>query len=489
VSSFKRLLLVLAIGALMEAVRTIEPGDRLGVRSGALVLAVGFVLLAAWFVGRLASSIGLPKLTGYLATGIVAGPTVLGYLSEDSVHELGLVNGMAVSLIMLTAGSEMDFRALRPLLRSIAWVSLIGVLGTALLLAIAIFAMRGLLPFFAGLSTVQALAVSIVLGVVLVPQSPAVVVALRAETGADGPVARTALGVVVLANVILIPIFAIASTLANAAISGSLDPSETVRQLSWAILGSLAVGAAVGGILAAWQRFVGSSGLDLFVLAACFVSAEVGRRLELDPQLLMLAAGMAVENAARRGEALRQAYADASLPVYILFFTVTGASIHLSELPHVAVPAAVIVVVRAAGLMSGGWLGARAAGAPPEVQRLVGFGLLPQAGLAIAFALLFARTFPGIGEPAAALALGVISVNELIAPALWRQALLRSGEAQAQRASSAGEVPSPEASATVSEATPPGASLAPGGSLAGDVTLGGASTDAASPEGTGGATG
>ncbi|GAB4207775.1 MAG: hypothetical protein OHK0013_25670 [Sandaracinaceae bacterium] len=473
-SSIKRFLLVLAIGALMEAVRSVEPSERLGVRSGSLVLAVGFVLLASWFVGRLASSIGLPKLTGYLATGIVAGPTVLGYLGEDSVRDLGLVNGMAVSLIMLTAGSEMDFRALRPLMRSIAWISVVAVLGTAVLLGVAFYAMRGLLPFMAELSWIQALAVSAVLGVVLVPQSPAVVVALRAETGADGPLARTSLGVVVLANVILIPIFAVASTLANAAMSGSLDPSETVRQLSWAILGSLVIGAAVGGILAAWQRFVGSSGLDLFVLALCFVSAEVGRRLDLDPQLLMLAAGMVVENAARRGEALRQAFADASLPVYILFFTVTGASIHLAELPHVAVPAAVIVLVRAGGLLVGGYVGGRLADADANVQKLIGFGLLPQAGLAIAFALLFARTFPSIGEPAAALALSVISVNELVAPALLRQAFLRSGEAAPQRPSSVGTVASNEAAP---EAPAPSGDASPDA----DGSHGGVGEDDASP--------
>ncbi|MBN8611270.1 MAG: cation:proton antiporter [Deltaproteobacteria bacterium] len=427
-------------------------GNTLGTRSGLLVVGVGFVLIAAWFVGRLASTIGLPKLTGYLGTGIVAGPTLLGYLGDDTVRDLGLVNGMAVSLIMLTAGSEMDFRAMRPLLRSIAWISLIGVLGTALLLGLATFVLRSTLPFLADLSSTEAFVVSLVLGIVLVPQSPAVVVALRSETGADGPVARTALGTVVLANVLLIPIFAVASAIAQGVMAGQLDPADTARQLAWEILGSIAIGLGVGAILAAWLRFVGTRGLDLFVLGACFVSAEVGRRLRLDPQLIMLAAGMVVENAAREGGTLRRAYEAASLPVYILFFTVTGASIHLSELPHVAVPAVVLLVIRAVGLLAGGYAGARVAGAPPEVQRYVGVGLLPQAGLAIAFALLFARTFPGIGEPAAALALAVISLNELIAPALFRAALVRSGEAATATQSSPGITPT--AAAPVDAGTP-----------------------------------
>src|SRR5690606_41716025 len=56
-------------------------------------------------------------------------------------------------------------------------------------------------------------------------------------------------------------------------------------------------------------------------------------------------------------------------------------------------------------------------------------GLLPQAGLALALAALFVKTFPGFGAEARALVLGVVALNELIAPAIYRWALVRSGEA------------------------------------------------------------
>lgn len=442
-SVVKRVLLVLAVGALMQAVQTIDAGDSHGARAGSLVLGVGFVLVAAWFVGRLASSIGLPKLTGYLATGIVAGPAVLDYLDAATVRDMGLVNGMAISLIALTAGSEMDFRSMRPLLKSIAWISLFGVVGTSLVLAGVVLALRGQIEFMREMPPDTAALVALVLGVVVVAQSPAVVVAIRAETGANGPVARTALGVVVLADLLVIVLFAITSSFATAALAGSFDASAAIRGLAWELFGSLAVGAAVGGIIAAWQRFVGTRGLDLFVLAACFVSAEVGRRLHFDPLLLMLSAGLVVENVARRGEELRHAFEDASLPVYILFFAVAGASIHLEALPLVALPAGVLVATRGAGLLAGSFVGARVAGAEPVVQRLAGFGLLPQAGLAIALSLLFTRTFPEFGEEASALTLSIVALNELIAPAVFRAALVRSGETGPARHSSAGEIAAP----------------------------------------------
>lgn len=404
-------------------------------RAAGLTVGVGFVLLAALFTGRLFSVIGLPKLTGYLTTGIVAGPALLGFLPAPTVSGMGLVNGVAIALIALTAGSEMDFRSMRPLLRSIAWISLIAVLGTAALLGLLTFLVRSQLAFLAEMPVEQALVVSCVIGVVVVAQSPAVVVAIRAETGADGPVARTVLGVVVLADLVVIVLFAIVSSICQAILSGDVNPGETAASVSWELFGSLGIGTLIGGILALWMRIIGDRGLDLFVLACCLVVAEVARRVHLDPLLLMLGAGMFVENVARAGHRLRKAFEDASLPVYILFFTVAGASIHLDVLPAVAIPAAVLILGRGAGLWSGTYLAAKIAKAPDEVQRWAGFGLMPQAGLAIALSLLFARTFPTFGEEAGALTLGIVAVNELVAPALMRWSLVRAGESQTARAS------------------------------------------------------
>jgi hypothetical protein len=122
---------------------------------------------------------------------------------------LKIVNGVAIALIAMTAGSELEYRAMKPLLRSIRGISLYGVLGTAVLLTGAAFFMQPWLPFMHGLGHLDALVVSAVLGVVMVAQSPAVVVALRDEMEADGPVARTVRGAVVIAELLVILLFAL----------------------------------------------------------------------------------------------------------------------------------------------------------------------------------------------------------------------------------------------------------------------------------------
>lgn len=420
------IILILALTGLMDTLTSFDAGD-LGA-GGGVSLALGYLLLTAYFVGGTFHQLRLPKLTGYIVTGIIAGPYVLDLLRPQVLTSLNVVNGVAVALIAMTAGSELEYKSLRPLLRSIGGISLFGVLGTVVVITTTVFLMRGFLPFFAQMSLAQSIAVSLVLGVVMVAQSPAVVVAMRDEMQADGPVARTVLGVVVIADLVVIFLFAMTSAIAKAALGAGADMLATLASLSWELLGSLVVGTGIGYVLGLYLRKV-KSGSALFLLIAAFIIAEVGQRIHLDPLLVALAAGMLVRNTTNVGAELHRHIEWSAVPVYILFFAVTGANIHLDVLAIVGLPAVVLVLSRAAGLLVGSHVGARFANAPPNVQRYAGFGLLPQAGLALALSMLFGKTFPEFGAQAGALTLGVVAINELVAPAVYRFALVKCGEA------------------------------------------------------------
>lgn len=439
-STLVRIALVVVSAGFMEAAHA-DVGTSARSLGSAVLMGIGFVLIASWAVSCVASDLGLPRLTGYMATGIVAGPFVVSYLSRDVVLGLSQVNGVAVALIALTAGSEINIRAMRPLMRSIAWISVLAVVGVAVVLAGVTFALRPWIPFLGELPDMEAMAASVVIGIVVASGSPAVVVAIRAETRADGPIARTVLGVVVLADLLVIVLFAIASSALRAISAGTVDAGEVFGALAWELFGSIGIGLVTGVLLAIAIRILKrDGGVQLFVLATALVAAEVGHRVHLDPLLLMLAAGIYVENAVDAGERLRHSFEDAALPVFILFFTVAGASIRLDVLPVVAIPAAILVAVRALGLLGGTRVAARIAKAPTSVERWAGFGLLPQAGLANALAILVARTFPVYGDPMSALLLGIVALNAVLTPALFRLALFRSGEAATVASSEVGEV-------------------------------------------------
>jgi Kef-type K+ transport system membrane component KefB len=422
-------ILIVAIGGLVHAVRSFAHASG-GASSASTALALGCVLLMAFFAGKLFSSIRLPRLTGYLVTGLVIGPSVLGFLPEQSVADLKLVNGVAIALIALTAGGELNFRAMRPLMRSIVSITTLGALSTAVALGVVVFAMQGLLPFMKSLTFVQTGAVSLVLGIALSAMSPAVAVALRNELNAEGPVSRTVLGVVVLYDMVAILLFALASALVN-----YLIPSEeggvTAARVAWELLGSLGVGFIMGAILSLFLSKI-KGGTELIILLLCIVIAEVGGRIHLDPLIVALAAGVFIQNLTKSGERLIKAIEEASLPVYVLFFAVAGATIRLDVLLVVGIPAVILVLVRAGTYLATTSLATRIAGAPPSAVKYVGFGLLPQAGLALAIAMIVARAFPTFGEGASALVFGIVGVNEVIMPIFYRWALVRAGEVKGE---------------------------------------------------------
>lgn len=434
-----RLFLVVVLGGLMHAARAFAPPPGIGSAGAGTALSTGYLLLTAFLVGGLFKKLGLPKLTGYLATGIVAGPQGLALVSGSMVGDMGIFNGVAIALIALGAGIELGLREMRPLFRTIGWVTFLAVGGTTLLLAASVFLAMPLLPF-GDLPPIQRLAIALVLGVTMVAQSPAVVVAVRDEVQAEGPLSRTVLGVVVVADLLVIVLFTVVSSAAQSAFGAQTDVASTARTLAWELLGSLGIGLVVGGLVVLYLRKVASGGA-LFVVTVAFVVAEVGHRVHLDPLLVMLAAGILVRNATSLGDRLHHEIEAANLPVAVIFFAVAGATIHLDALQAVGPAAAAFVVVRATGFFLGTRAAARIAGAPEVVRRYGGFGLMPQAGLALALAMLFVRTFPQFGADASALVFAIVALNELVAPVLYRAALLRSGEAGRRRGDTPASLP------------------------------------------------
>lgn len=422
-----RILLLVVLGLIMSAAHQFTPEGAVA-SAGTTTLAAGYLLLTAFLAGAVFKAAGLPKLTGYLAAGIITGPEVLGLVAGDTVDNLHILNGIAVSLIALSAGTEMHFGSMRPLLRGIGWISVVAMLGTTVLLFGVCIAVGDLLPFMSGLSLDQRIAFAGVLAVTLVAGSPAVVVALRDETDADGPFVQTALAVTVVGSLMVILMFAGVSTIAKSTLGASADVGATARTLTWEIFGSLGAGVVVGVLAFGYFKKIGASGA-LFVVALSFVIAEVGRRMHLDPLIVSLSAGVFLRNFTDIGDDLHGEIDAASLPVYVAFFAVAGAGVHLHALTVVWLPATLLVIARAAGLQVGAMIGGRIAGASDVVRRFTGFGLMPQAGLALALALLFQRAFPQLGAEAAALVFGIVAINELVAPVVLRNALVRSGEA------------------------------------------------------------
>jgi len=414
------------------------------------LLALGFVVLASYAFGQLVERVGLPHITGYLIAGLLLGPSVAGFipepydippfdeglLSHGIQEQLSPLKTLAVALIALTAGGELKIASLRKGLFAI-----LGVLGGQVVIVIAIalafvFAISGVLPpiaipVFGDLDTSALLALGAVVGAISIATSPAATIAVINEVGARGPMTSSVLATVVLKDVVVVILFSVFGTFASQAIGegGGGEGSVGIYLLTH-IGGGLLLGAIVGGSMALYLRYVKAEVL-LFLVGMVFTAWFAGAELGVENVVLFITAGFVCANFSTEGETMLETVETLSLPVYVVFFTLAGAHLNLSDLATVAPFAVALVVLRAGGMWAGTALGGRLGGAHANVQRNGWMGFVSQAGVALSLGDLLASDRMGLGEVGdklSTLIIAGIAINELAGPVLLKVGLIRAGE-------------------------------------------------------------
>jgi Kef-type K+ transport system membrane component KefB len=421
----RRLVILLLLYAVMRGVFSLG-----GPTAGAPTLMLfGFLILAAYSVGELAATLRLPKIVGYMAAGVIFGPSSLAYVTRPVLDELTPVSNLAIALIAFLAGAELQWREIRE--RGVAILKMMSVELVLCFVAVAgtLALLRSQLPLLAQAPGAEVLAFSLLFAAVAVVHSPAATIALLSETRAHGPVARYTLGVVLVMDVAVVLIFTGVLAAARALVPPSGGGGGVqVGTVVWEIGGAVLVGGLLGAAVSAYLRFIRRE-LFIFAILVALLGAELARVLYVETLLTLLVAGFITENAGGgRGEAFRHAMERAAAPIFVVFFALSGARIDpLSVLPlwTIVVP---VVLVRIAAIWGGIRLGGRWAGVEPNVQRNAWYGLVSQAGVAFGLATVVADVYPARGEALRSLLLATIAVNQTLGPILFRVGLQRAGE-------------------------------------------------------------
>lgn len=404
-------------------------GDVSGGDPSGTAMALGFLLLAAYVGGQVVRAAGISRITGYILVGLAVGPGALGLVGEADLAALDLVNDIAIALIALTAGGELNLSRLRGMGRTLVSITLAEMTVVFVFVAGTVLALSSVLPFTAGGDPVFVLVVAVVFGSIAVANSPSVAIAVITETRSRGPVSTTVLGVTVIKDVLVIVAFGAALSVAYRLLEPSAGAAgATGATLAWEIWGSLLVGAALGSGIAAYLRWVGRH-LVLFTLGVAWLAAELAAALHLETLLLALSAGFTLENLLPvAGHEFVESLEAASLPVYALFFGIAGAGVHLGAMTELWHWAVLLIAVRAIGIYLGTAAGARMADAGPDVARYAWLGFVSQAGVTLGMVTILGRSFPGWGGELKTLFVTMVAVHEILGPLALQWGLERSGE-------------------------------------------------------------
>lgn len=397
-----------------------------------LAVALGFLLLSAYLGGQVAKAAGISRITGYILVGLAAGPGSLGLVTEADLAGMAFLNDVAIALIALTAGGELDLDRLRGMGRSLLTITLAEMTAVFVLVAGTVLAFSSLLPFTAGRELPFVLTVAMVFGSIAIANSPSVAIAVITDTRSRGPVSTTVLGVTVIKDVLVIVAFAAALAVAYRVLDPAAGGSGGVGlTLLWEIGGAMALGAALGAGIAAYLKWVGQH-LVLFTLGVAWLAAELAGALHVEVLLLALSAGFTLENLVPvAGHDFVESLEQASLPIYALFFSLAGASVHLGAMGALWHWALLLIAVRAVGIYLGTAGGARLGDAPREVRRYAWLGFVSQAGVTLGMVTILERSFPGWGGELKTLFVAMVAIHELLGPVVLQWALEQAGEAGA----------------------------------------------------------
>ncbi|MEO1234689.1 MAG: cation:proton antiporter, partial [Myxococcota bacterium] len=422
--------LLVALGLLLLLQRAAPPGA--GEVDPGTLAAVGFVVLAAFTVGELGGQLGLPRITGYILCGVGLGPQIWDLLSRSVVDDMKVFNTLALGLIALTAGLELDLGAIRKVAITLL-ATLVAKLPLLLLLVGGTaFGLELAFGFLQLQSTEAQLVVALILAILGIGTSPAIVLAVSNEARAKGRLTDLILALAVVKDLVVVVSLAVGLALGAAVLGGEggFDPHVLVH-VGEELGGSLLVGAGIGGLLVAYLRFVHQEML-LVVLVVVLVGAEVAHALHLELLLVFITAGFVVKNFSGFGEKLHHPLERVALPVFVVFFTTAGATVDLEASFALLPLAGALVLARMLAFFLAGRFGAWLGGEEAPVRNWAWLGYWPQAGITLGLVTLAAKKLPQLSVALQETGFAVVALNLLAGPIMVGWALRGSGEASTE---------------------------------------------------------
>jgi len=378
-------------------------------------LLFGLLILIGVAGGHLAHRSGVvPRITGFIATGFLLGPSILGLLTPAMLDKSQVFVDLALGLILFQLGRLLNlplaFRAkglmAASLLESVLSFGLVFAVLTAL----------GIAPLPAALAA--AIGIS---------SSPAVVLMVVKELDASGPLTDRTLMLVALNNILSFLAYTLLLPFLHYAESAGWE--TVVLQPVYKLATSILLAWFLAKVLLSLARMVGNSeGLQFALLIGVIVGGiGLAKALEASELLTMLAIGGFARDLDKKKALLDVDFGHGGQIFFVILFVVAGANLHVHDLMTAGWAAVGFVVARFVGKALGVMVLVRT-GMTREKAGLASLTLLPMAGMAIGLTQSTAQMYPHFATTITAIVLGAIAILETLGPIATEFALKRSGE-------------------------------------------------------------
>ena len=388
-----------------------------------VLLALSIAMAVGLLMSRFIRLIRLPNVTAYLIAGLLVGPYVLNVLSPELNGELAIISDVALGFIAYSIGSEFKLTYLKE----------IGVKPMVITLFEGCTA--SLFVFATLLVMGQPMPLCLALGAIAAATAPAATLMVVRQYKANGPVTKMLLPVVAMDDALGLMLYAIMMAIARTIERGTaLTVTTLLLKPMGEILGSLALGVALGLVLVYVLRFFHSRGNKLaLTIMMIFAAVGMSSMWGLSSLLVCMMLGATMVNLCQQSNVMLEQCDRFTPPLFLLFFVLSGANLDLSVLPTVGMVGVAYVLARALGKTLGGTMGAVVEKCDPNIVKYLGLTLIPQAGVAIGMARMSMTALPEYGAVINAVVLSGTLIYELTGPVITKIALTRAGEIKSEK--------------------------------------------------------
>jgi Trk K+ transport system NAD-binding subunit/Kef-type K+ transport system membrane component KefB len=403
-----------------------------------ITLLVGFLIvaLASNQIAIVFQKIKFPLITGLIITGIIAGSSMLNFIERETLDDLNFLNDIALAIIAFSAGSELYLDDLRSRIKSIKWMVIGQLVITFLMSSALIYYAANFIPFMAKLPNATRFGISILFGTIFVARSPSSAIAVINEMRANGPFTKTVMGVTVVKDVLVIILFAVCFSLTKTLINGDSIGFSFLIILALELLFSFALGYIVGKLITLpfsfnlhpniKATFILVLGYSIYLFADLVkIKSEAWFQHEiiLEPLLIAIIGSFVLTNYSKHRIEFSELLHRISPIIYIIFFTLTGASLSFQTLVSVFGIALSLFFLRLISIFFGGVFGVFAANDNKKYALISWMPYLTQAGVALGLATIISHEFPTWGHEFETVVIAIIVINQLVGPPLFKWSL------------------------------------------------------------------
>jgi fructose PTS system EIIBC or EIIC component len=388
------------------------------------------VLIAGIIGGELFALIRLPKVTGWIATGILLRKFQLpGMETDNGVNELDNFlpyMHFVLGFIAFTVGATLYFSSLRNAEKRVGALLLGETLITPVVVGAILIFIGPLLPGGELMTRNPA----ILLAAIAIAGAPGTTVLVIQEARARGILTRTLLAVIGLVDMVAVAVFVFVAAFLGDDVGWLFALQEVAFQFGATFL----IGLSCAGIAILLTRTVVSPAflgptMVAIVLAAWGLASGFGASGGI---LACTFAGIAVTNLrhdlVRSCEAYLQSIGGV---LFALFFTFAGMRLDFGLVPEALALVLLYFFARLIAKVLSAYTSMTLSGGTRNVRKYLGVALLPHGGVAVGLILLVASDSsfdPDVRGIVNTVGLAALAINQLLGPSATRLSILRSGE-------------------------------------------------------------